>query len=206
MSGRPANKAPKNATFASLGESLWTGPGGASKKPACAGPGGAACRALSSSIFRRRAFSVRSHVSSAARAEGISITPKRYATAAVSIWLAGHGTPSARRCPGRPVRPRRHDPHAEQGVLLTGQRLPPPRGQVHAGARLRPSIRSFATSAGMDADSAVVTVPRNAAVADRASRTEAQLRVCVPVSTKMSAPQPAEAAVPVSDIRVPRWH
>ena len=80
MSVRAANSARKNATFASLGESLWTGPGGASKKPACAGPGGAACRGLSSSIFSRRAFSARSRASSAATAAGISVTPTPYAT------------------------------------------------------------------------------------------------------------------------------
>jgi len=54
MSVRAANIARKNATFAPLAGSLWTGPGGASKKPACAGPGGPACRELSSSIFSRR--------------------------------------------------------------------------------------------------------------------------------------------------------
>jgi len=83
MSVRAANSARKNATFASLGESLWTGPGGASKKAACAGPGGAACRGLSSSIFSRRAFSTRSRASSAATAEGISFTPTTYATRAM---------------------------------------------------------------------------------------------------------------------------
>jgi hypothetical protein len=80
MSVRAANSARNNATFASLGESLWTGPGGASKKPACAGPGGAACRGLSSSIFSRRAFSARNRASSAATAAGVSVTPTPYAT------------------------------------------------------------------------------------------------------------------------------
>jgi hypothetical protein len=38
-----ANSARKNATFSAGGEFPRTGPGGASKNPACAGPGGAAC-------------------------------------------------------------------------------------------------------------------------------------------------------------------
>ena len=40
------------------------------EEPACAGPGGAACRGLSSSIFSRRAFSARSRASSASTAVG----------------------------------------------------------------------------------------------------------------------------------------
>jgi hypothetical protein len=112
MSVRAANSARKNATFASLGESLRTGPGGASKKPACAGPGAAACRELSSSIFSRRMFSARSRASSAATAAGISVTPIPYANrsrvahaGAPCGKQAGHGEchPGARspaRVPG----------------------------------------------------------------------------------------------------------
>jgi len=110
MSVRAANIARKNATFAPLGESLWTGPGGASKKPACAGPGGAACPELSSSIFSRRALSSRSRASSVAAAAGISATRTPYATRSWPwcsslyhqlCWLHGsqcgrlHGSPAA---------------------------------------------------------------------------------------------------------------
>src|SRR5215813_8521422 len=90
--GARREQRPKNATFASLGESLWTGPGGASKKPACAGPGGAACRGLSSNIFSRRAFSARRRASSAATAAGISVTRTPYATVAISLMPEGQAT------------------------------------------------------------------------------------------------------------------
>ena len=97
MSVRAANNARKNANLASLGESLWTGPGGAWKKPACAGPGGAACRGLSSNIFSRRTFSARSRASSAATTTGIAVTPTPYAPAAAELMpnrqaAAGPGT------------------------------------------------------------------------------------------------------------------
>jgi hypothetical protein len=44
---RAVNSAPKNATFTSSGDRWCTTPGDASKKAACAGPGGTACREVS---------------------------------------------------------------------------------------------------------------------------------------------------------------
>lgn len=69
----------KNATFASGGEPSCTGPGGASKYPARAGPGGAACCGLSLSSLNRRSFSALSRASPAGIVAGISVTLTTYA-------------------------------------------------------------------------------------------------------------------------------
>ena len=110
---RAANSARKNATFASLGESLWTGPGGASKKPAWAGLGGVACRGLNSSIFSRRAFSARSRASSVATAEGIPVTSTPYAA-------RGHATyasKSAEQQPGSRTKLISATDHSRAGLM-----------------------------------------------------------------------------------------
>src|SRR5215207_1589253 len=57
MSVRAANSAPKKSTFTSGADCRSTGPGRASKKPVCTGPGGAACFGVSSSRRNNRAFS-----------------------------------------------------------------------------------------------------------------------------------------------------
>lgn len=64
-SGRAANSAAKNATFAAAGEPACTGPGSRSKMPVCTGPGGAASGGDSSSSRSSRAFSARSRATSA---------------------------------------------------------------------------------------------------------------------------------------------
>jgi hypothetical protein len=58
-SPRAANRARKNATFAAGADPASTGPGGRSKNPVWAGPGGLACAGVSSSSRSSLPFSAR---------------------------------------------------------------------------------------------------------------------------------------------------
>jgi hypothetical protein len=131
-----SHSAPKNATFSSGGELAVTGPGGASKNPACAGSGGAASLGVSSRSRSRRAFSARRRFSSAATATGnspwmlpgFSLTLLRYVPA-----LAGGGD----RIPAgshdrRPVSPGR----ALNQVVVAGTVI----GRRHGTRQLRGAL------------------------------------------------------------------
>jgi hypothetical protein len=75
MSVRAANNCPKKSTFTSGGDRRSTGPGGASKKPVCTGPGGAACFGVNSSRRNNRAFSACNRAPSARRLATSSASP-----------------------------------------------------------------------------------------------------------------------------------